>query len=78
MDINDQRDYAEEAANQALMLEEQEEEDTTETVYQVNYHNTDRGTWCRWSMCVVNAGKTRCPDQCKESRVMVVGSQQHN
>lgn len=38
----------------------------------INDHNSDRGTWCRWSKCEVadTYSKSRCPDQCKESKIL--------
>lgn len=39
----------------------------------INYHSRDNGLWCPWSACVVEetSAKTRCPDQCKESKIIV-------
>lgn len=80
MDSNDQRDYAEEAANRAEMEREQAEEaPRVVTVYTVTDHKTNSGSWCRWSNVRVSESywmnepeqEERCPADCLASSISV-------
>lgn len=41
----------------------------------INQHKNSNGNWCRWSSCSISAEKTRCPFDCKDSKVTVPGGE---